>query len=1013
MSDMYYLCFKINRIPDLTLTKYSTFDISGSSDLKEKHGVFLRQLHRLGYGSGVYFHLLYVYDPDPALKKGNHLDIIFYATSAHPERLQRIRAFLTTSVLSDYYDFYCYEINKCNSLLQNTATQEYSIASTNLYGAETVYPVSSAIRKEELDYIMSEGSGYHVYEIAPKTGEIVSIDQYYMDNSERRGSIRSEKFYQNAAFLTKKDEVMPALNRLPLESEYPMLYSILEIEPCADGRLYNVLKLMEGYNVHAALRIDLFPVDMTAQVMAAIPFGDTRKRTNQREQGRDDNSENMLRSWEKYTRTLNQYPQFHVNITAFADEPDVAVMLADSVGAEAIESGTYRIEQIHTNGGFQLSLYDFDDQVLQAPQPEDNYLAPYLSLFTLNEIRPMFCFPILNPGENIEKMKETDPEFVQNGLMLGRSSTGYDVVLPPAIFRKHAFIAGVPGSGKTNTMLYLVTRLWKYHNTPFLVLEPAKQEYRALAMIDGMEDLCIFSPSANTKFHLHINPFEFPEGLSLSEHINNLKAVFMGAFEFPPPSPHFLDTCLELIYIRKGWNVFAVNDGSLPYPTMRELFDTFQEAVEKTTYSGEYKGNLQSVLEVRIGSLIKREIGMVYDVPYSIIKPEEWLEIPAVIELEPLGEGPANFMSLLLSTLIRESLKVRAMQHRDTDREVGHVIFYEEAHNLIGPNTDNPLGDAVDPKVSATKYLVKMLAEVRALHEGIVIADQLPSVMAPEVLKNTGLKIGHRITATDDRAILGGTMSAEPAQLEEQGTFSSGEALVTYEGNRKPFKMRIAKWERETDCSPDDKELYARLSKNEVFRKLEQKSAEITAKRAQREYAAVLDKLDAVQEDAVKLKKHIRDVNQIMQSTSFVGDAAAEKRYAVQTNTEILSETERVTAAYRESLQKAAEIYDKYREIGQNFGQYSPSVELQMVYGYLNVFGLASIVTCVEDLRELCQEQLSRFVDVTDRIAALQEAFRGEIWQEPYRIRCEEQRQKALQIERAFYHDAVRTESTV
>ncbi|EKC62797.1 hypothetical protein LEA_11657, partial [human gut metagenome] len=43
-----------------------------------------------------------------------------------------------------------------------------------------------------------------------------------------------------------------------------------------------------------------------------------------------------------------------------------------------------------------------------------------------------------------------------------------------------------------------------------------------------------------------------------------------------------------------------------------------------------------------------------------------------------------------------------------------------------------------------------MLAEVRALGEGIVIADQLPTAMAPEVLKNTGLKLGHRITAQDD-----------------------------------------------------------------------------------------------------------------------------------------------------------------------------------------------------------------------------------------------------------------------
>lgn len=41
------------------------------------------------------------------------------------------------------------------------------------------------------------------------------------------------------------------------------------------------------------------------------------------------------------------------------------------------------------------------------------------------------------------------------------------------------------------------------------------------------------------------------------------------------------------------------------------------------------------------------------------IEPEDWLSRPVIIELEALGEGPANFMSLLISTLIREVLKIR------------------------------------------------------------------------------------------------------------------------------------------------------------------------------------------------------------------------------------------------------------------------------------------------------------------------------------------------------------------
>lgn len=92
--------------------------------------------------------------------------------------------------------------------------------------------------------------------------------------------------------------------------------------------------------------------------------------------------------------------------------------------------------------------------------------------------------------------------------------------------------------------------------------------------------------------------------------------------------------------------------------------------------------------------------------------------------------------------------------------------------------TGETIAEDANPKVAATNYIVKMLAEVRALREGIIIADQLPTAMAAEVLKNTGLKIVHRLTAGDDRAILGTMMSANETQLEAVATYLPGDALL-------------------------------------------------------------------------------------------------------------------------------------------------------------------------------------------------------------------------------------------
>ena len=87
---------------------------------------------------------------------------------------------------------------------------------------------------------------------------------------------------------------------------------------------------------------------------------------------------------------------------------------------------------------------------------------------------------------------------------------------------------------------------------------------------------------------------------------------------------------------------------------------------------------------------------------------------------------------MLLCTLIRETLK--ASPRADEEMVVRHIIFIEEAHNLIAPEAQVASGQDSNPNIAATAYIVKMLAEVRALREGIIIADQLPTAMAPEVI---------------------------------------------------------------------------------------------------------------------------------------------------------------------------------------------------------------------------------------------------------------------------------------
>jgi len=54
-----------------------------------------------------------------------------------------------------------------------------------------------------------------------------------------------------------------------------------------------------------------------------------------------------------------------------------------------------------------------------------------------------------------------------------------------------------------------------------------------------------------------------------------------------------------------------------------------------------------------------------------------------------------------------------------------------------------------DPRGHATRLVVRLLAEARAYGVGLVIIDQTPAAVAPEVSKNTTVKIVHRTRQRD------------------------------------------------------------------------------------------------------------------------------------------------------------------------------------------------------------------------------------------------------------------------
>lgn len=853
---MSYWYFELDQIPDLSLSKYMSLDESGVDGVLKKQSSFLRQLNRKGLLSKVFFHLLYTYIPDAP--KGKKLSISLIA-SGEREALYHTKELIQNSSISPFYNIICCENIKIENYSKDEKNQEY-IEVTNHLGISTTYQLDHTISylgvlfKDNIkdEFWRKQLFLNKTFSIRVQGNKLLEInsDVNLTDDGLKYNSIE----YDFCSTLGKREFFVQPSVILSDDNDLKY-YRVADWEMNDEARLYSMLKLMQGLNKPISFRVDLYSVDYAMRLREVLPIQELRNRTSMKaikssssiSVNRDENAEETLKHYNNLIEKYESSPHFRMNIIAFANEMDISELIVDAAGAEALESGSYTIKTISSREvGTKFNTYSFIEKPIDIAQDGViNYLRFMPNLFLLDEVLPFFVFPALYDGEVVEIPKETAPSFDKDGLKLAVDENGYDVIFPVALFKKHAFLAGVPGSGKTNSMLHLTSSLWKKHKIPFLIFEPAKQEYRALARTEGMEELLIFSPSSGTLFPLHINPFEFPIGMSLSEHIRNLMAVFEGAFSLAPPAPFMIDYSIEGIYREKGWYPDTLNDGSLPYPTMQDLYNRLEIEVEKTDYEGEIKGNLKSILQVRIGSLLKREMGDVFNVSKSSIAPEEWLNQPALIELEAMGSGPGNFLSLLLSTLIRETLKITP---NADGKELRHVIFFEEAHNLIGPVAQEVSGEDADPKMAATAFVVKMLAEVRALREGIVIADQLPTVMAPEVIKNTGLKVGHRITAEDDRSLLRSTMSANGTQLEQMATFLPGEALITFEGLLRPFKAQICQWEegKASYDSPSNAELSEVMWNAPGYRSVLSRSSSITCTKFESQIAVIQTKIDSV-----------------------------------------------------------------------------------------------------------------------------------------------------------------------
>ncbi|GLZ37962.1 ATP-binding protein [Actinokineospora sp. NBRC 105648] len=347
---------------------------------------------------------------------------------------------------------------------------------------------------------------------------------------------------------------------------------------------------------------------------------------------------------------------------------------------------------------------------------------------------------------------------------------------------RHTFVAGATGAGKSQTVRHLLEQVHR-HGVPWLVIEPAKAEYAAMAGRVG--EVTVIRPGAPDAPPVGLNPLEPEPGFPIQTHIDLVRALFLAAFDADEPFPQVLSHALTRCYTDLGWDPVVGESrltGVTPkYPDLADLRRTALEVVAGIGYGKEITDNVRGFIDVRLGSLRLGTPGRFFEGGHPL-DVAELLRRNVVLEIEDVGNDQDKAF-LIGAVLIRlhEHLRVR----HTPNPGLRHVTVIEEAHRLlrnVAPGS---------PAAHAVELFTALLAEIRAYGEGIVIAEQIPSKIVPDVLKNTALKIIHRLPAADDREVLGATVNLDEAQSRHVVSLPAGRAVAFSDGMDRPIRIAV------------------------------------------------------------------------------------------------------------------------------------------------------------------------------------------------------------------------------
>ena len=376
-------------------------------------------------------------------------------------------------------------------------------------------------------------------------------------------------------------------------------------------------------------------------------------------------------------------------------------------------------------------------------------------------------------GRNVpdEAMPDEDKMNLGKIYHMGKEEAA-GLILNRQAMASHTFITGSTGTGKSNAVYHLLDEITKNGQTTFLVVEPAKGEYKNV--FGNCTDVQVFGTNPRETPLLRMNPFAFPENIHILEHIDRLVEIFNACWPMYAAMPAVLKDAIERSYQKVGWDLRNSESEKGIFLTFFDLLDILPGVIEESHYSKDTQSDYVGALCTRVKSLTNGIYGSVLCAE-DALSDAEMFDQNVIVDLSRVGSMETK--SLLMGILVMKLQEYR-MCSSGMNSRLRHVTVLEEAHNLLRKTSAEQSQEGANLQGKSVEMLANAIAEMRTYGEGFIIADQAPGLLDMSVIRNTNTKIILRLPDEEDRKLVGKSAALKEAQIDELSKLPLGVAAV-------------------------------------------------------------------------------------------------------------------------------------------------------------------------------------------------------------------------------------------